>query len=251
MAHAQDLAETLVPELTAGGARAVVLAGSHARGDATDGSDLDLLVVGEGPDYLLEVRAGMLVAQSWASEETHRERFDSPADVGSCVPGWREAVILHDPDGVAARLQEEASTWRWEQLGDRPDLWVAEELAGFAEEVQKLIAALAEDRALTAAAQRGILALRLAPILAVHHRLLYGSENVLWERVGERMGEDWRRAQATAFGIGGESFEASCAAALRLFRLAGSAVASLLDDRQAAVVRKALAAAAPYDPSDT
>lgn len=80
-------------------------------------------------------------------------------------------------------------------------------------------------RALTAAVQRDLLALRLASILAVHHRLLYGSENILWEQVGERMSEEWRRAQAAAFNTAGESLETSCAAALRLFRLATDSVA--------------------------
>jgi hypothetical protein len=57
------------------------------------------------------------------------------------------------------------------------------------------------------------------------------------------MGAEWRQAQAAAFCAGGESFEASCAAALLLFRLAAEQVASLLDERQAAVVRHGLASA--------
>lgn len=244
---ARELAQQLVPELVAGGARAVALTGSYARGDATDGSDLDLMVVGEGPDYLLDVRNGVLIAQSWALEETHRRQFTSPRDVGSAVPGWREAIILHDPEGVAADLQQAARAWNWEQLGDRLDEWVSEQLIGFAEEVQKLVAALDQRRMLMAAVQRDILALRLARILAVHHRLLYGSENDLWEQVGRRMDSEWQRTQASAFSASGEDFEASCAAALHLFRLATNLVAPSLDQRQSAVLQRALAATARYD----
>lgn len=249
MPGARKLAEQLLPELIEGGARAVVLTGSYARGDATDASDLDVMVVGQGPDYLLDVRDGVLVAQSWATEEAHRAQFSSPRYVGSSVPGWREGVILHDPEGVAARLKAEALDWNWTRLDNRLDEWVAEQLVGFAEEVRKLVAALDQGRLLTAAVQRDILALRLARILAVHLRVLYGSENGLWEQVGERMGADWQRTQSTAFGIGGASFEASCAAAIRLFRLATRRLSSSMDERQAAVVRNALASAARYDQS--
>lgn len=43
------------------------------------------MIVGEGPDYLLDVRDGVLVAESWASEDVHRARLGSVRDVG-CSP---------------------------------------------------------------------------------------------------------------------------------------------------------------------
>lgn len=181
------------------------------------------------------------MSEAWASEEEHRDRFTNPGEVGSSVPGWREAVILHDPDRVAAGLKQEALDWRWERLGDGCDTWVAEQIVGLAEEVEKLSAALDRNRALTAAVQRDLLALRLGPIIAVHQRLLYGSENVLWQHVGERMGEEWRLAQSAAFGMNGEDFAASCVAALRLYRLAVASIRGLLSDTQRTVVEHALA----------
>ncbi len=228
-----------MPGLADRGATGVVLTGSHARGEATGRSDLDLVIVGEGPSYLLRVCDDVLVSESWATEDGHRAEFSHPSEVGSSIPGWRHAHILHDADGAAGRLKEVAQSWRWEDLGDRADAWVAEALVGFAEEVQKLVASLELGRRLSAAAQRDVLALRLTRVLAVHHRLLYGTENVLWEQIVERMGEEWRQAQAVAFGVDGESLETSCAAALRLFELAADCVAPLLDERQAAVVRHA------------
>jgi hypothetical protein len=243
----RDLAERLAPEMVERGALAVVLTGSHARGDATEASDLDLIGVGDGPAYLLEVREGVLVAQSWASEHEHGARMGRPGQIGSAVPGWREAVILHDSAGIAAGLQRGALDWTWGPHAERCDAWVAEQVAGLAEEVGKLAAALDHrGRTLMAAVQRDLLALRLAPVLAVHLRLLYGSENVLWERVGGLMGGEWRAAQAAAFGTGGQSFAESCAAAFRLYRLAADRVASLLDGRQAAVVAGALVAAGGF-----
>ena len=150
--------------------------------------------------------------------------MDGPREVGAYVPGWREAVILHDPDGAADRLQQEAFAWTWARLGDRADGYVARALTGLAEEVAKLRASLARGRTLTAAVQRDLLAIGLAPIMAVHLRLLYGSENVMHAQVGERMGDDWRRAQAGAFA-------ADCDAAIQLYRIAADAVAPLLGQR--------------------
>jgi len=245
-----DLARRLVPGLVDREARAVVLAGSHARGDATSESDLDIVIVGVGPAYRLEAREDVLVADSWATEEGHRARLDNPSEVGNAVPGWREAVVLHDPGGIAAALREEARGWSWERLGDRCDRWVADSVVGHAEKVQKLVSALRAQSELTAVVQRGILAPRLAPTLSVHHRLLYGSENKLWDFVAEQVGDEWRHVQAAAFAIGSESLNESCVAALRLFRLAAEEVRPLLDARQLAVVEHALTLARDYDQSD-
>jgi hypothetical protein len=159
------------------------------------------------------------------------------------VPGWRGAVILHDPDGLAASLVREAREWDWGPLERRCDAWVAEQVTGYAEEVLKLVAALRRGNASTAAVQRSLLAVRLAPVLAVHKRILYGSENRLWDLVSDAMGEEWRREQAAALGQGDETFEETCTAALRLYELASVEVAPLLDGMQRGVVDYGLAMA--------
>jgi hypothetical protein len=51
-------------------------------------------------------------------------------EVGQTVPGWRSAKVLSDPTGVMAQLKIETEEWRWEDLGDAPDCWVAEQLVG-------------------------------------------------------------------------------------------------------------------------
>jgi predicted nucleotidyltransferase len=237
----------MVAELAARGARAVVVTGSHARGEAGEGSDLDLVVVGDGPSYLLEVREDRLVTQKWTTEAECRARFLDPSSAGSYVPGWRDAVVLHDPHGIAEQLKREALSWEWTLLGTACDAWVAEEITRLAEEAQKVADALGSGRTLRAAARRAVLVLRLAPLLAAHYRLLTGSEDALWHQLGARIGPEWTRAQAAAFATEGESLEASCGAALRLYRTAAEAVAASLDDRQRSVVAHALALAAPYE----
>lgn len=237
---AKAIAERLARSLGDQGALAVALVGSHARNDATAESDLDLAVVGEGPHYRLEVHDGLLVSLGWATAEEQRRRLYDPVYLGTHVTAWREAVLLHDPERVGTLIKHEARAWRWEQVSDRVNEWVAESLTGFTEEVHKLVTSLERRQTTLAAVQRSILALRLAPMLALHRRILYGSENRLWDIVAQEMGLAWRDAQAAAFGIGGAGLDDGCKAALRLFAISAHDMMPLLDDRQRAVVEQGL-----------
>ncbi len=223
-----------------GGAEAVVLAGSQARVDAGPESDLDVYAVGpETYEFRLERRGGLLVSISSRSFDAYRESFDDPGSVCKAVPGWREVIPIHDPEGLAAALIHEAQRWRWGPMKERCDRWAAEEITSLAEEVHKLVTVPQNGNRSGASIQRSLLAMHLAPILAVHRRILYGSENRLWDLVSEAMGEGWRRAQNTALGLGGEPFEQTCEAALRLYALAVEEVDPLFDERQRGVVRHA------------
>ena len=236
-------ARAVAAELAAEGAHAVWLAGSHARGDAGSHSDIDIGVIadpGDGPGYRLDRRGHYLLSVAWTTAEATRASFDDPAVLGAAVPEWRRAVLLHDPDGVAAELQREAGGWDWERLGDRPDRWVAEALTGYAEEVHKLVAAVGAGDGWGAAVQRSVLALRLALVLSVHHRILYDSENSLWSLVAEAMGRRWAGLQASALAARGEGLAESASAALRLYALAVGEVRPLLDERQSNVVEHAI-----------
>jgi hypothetical protein len=239
-----SVALQMTEELIESGARAVVLVGSHASGDAGPESDLDLLAVGPASySWNLQRRGGLLVSVSSSPFEGYRKAFASPEEVCTAVPGWRGAVILHDPEGLAASLVREAREWDWGPLERRCDAWVAEQITGYAEEVHKLVAALRRGNASTAAVQRSLLAVRLAPVLAVHRRILYGSENWLWDLISDAMGEEWRREQAAALGQGDETFEVTCTAALRLYELTAGEIAPLLDEMQREVVGYTLAMA--------
>ena len=201
---------------------------------------MDVLAVGPRTfSYRLERRGGLLVSVSSQPAEAYRREMADPGSVCTAVPGWREAVVLHDPNGEAGALIEAARAWTWGPLERRCDGWVAEEITALAEEVHKLVAALRAGHRTTAAVQRSVLALRPAQVLAVHRRTLYGSENRLWDLVAEAMGEGWRLAQSAALGLNGEPFEETCRAALKLYGLAVDNAYQLLDERQRGVANHA------------
>ena len=209
------------------GAQAGVLTGSFARGDAHPRSDIDLHFIGDGPAYELSRENELLVSASWSSAADHRASFRDPRRAGAAVPAWRAALILFDPDGIAATLQREAVAWSWDDIGAGAlDGWVVEQIAGFAEEVHKLVAAIERGRVTMAAVQRSVLALRLAAVMSVNCRLLYDTENQLWDLVSAALGGSWASAQARALGLRGESFEETCLAALELYCLADAACPS-------------------------
>jgi len=232
----------MMQRLVAEGAEAVVLTGSHARSAAGPDSDIDVTAIGDGRGLArMEVLGGELFSIAWRTISGEREAMNDPARAGAAVPAWRTVRLLHDPDGSAAALQREAVAWDWSGIDAACDMWVAEHITGFAEEVHKLVAARKRGDRLGMAVQRTILALRLGPIMAVAERILYESENVLWHLLDERLGDPWRSTQAAALGLDGQSADASAAAALELYRLAATEASPFLDDRQGAVVRRALA----------
>lgn len=239
------VARAVARDLAARGARAVVLTGSHARGDAHAHSDIDLMAIvprrPSGEDrrtWLRPVRVigGQLVTVAWETEASARATFRNPERATTFVPGWREAIALHDPDGFAARIKRRAEAWTWREIAAAADAHVANGITGLAEEVHKLAGMLATGNRHAAAAQRSILAVWLAGLVALRHRILFGTDNALWELVAERMSEPWASTQAAALSENGEALEASCAAALRLYALAAAEARPLLDRGQRAVV---------------
>jgi hypothetical protein len=224
-------------------ALAVVLVGSHARGTATAESDVDLVALGDGPRYQLSRREGRLVSLSWRTADEQRAHFRSPGSALTEVPGWRSAVIITDPGGIAAGLRRSALGWSWEQVAGPARAWVAAELTGYAEEVHKLVSAIRSGRPRLAAAQRSLLAVHLPFVLAVHFETLHASENEVWDAIARRAGEPWRAAQDRALGLAGESVGDSCRGALEMYALAAGMAGERLDEREGGVVAAAVGAA--------
>jgi hypothetical protein len=218
------------------GAEAIVLFGSWVRGDAYKESDVDIHIVGPRTYNTLERYQGFLVSVSWATQKQHLNAFKDPSQVCGIILAWQSALIIYDPKGIAKAMKQKAKRWKWVHMNKYADEWVAKELTGYSEEVHRLVGSLLLGRKSIASVVRSLLAIHMAPILAVHHRIFYETENQLWDLVSLKMGNEWKQAQSISLGEGGESFEDTCKAALKLFSLTAHEVKSLLNPKQYEVV---------------
>lgn len=225
-------------QLIDGGAQAIVFTGSYVRGTAGPRSDIDLYAIGDGPEYRLERHNDRLVSVSWRTKEAVEEEFREPRDAGCAVPGWRDAIAIHDPGGIAAELMQAASDWTWDEIGeDKLNCWVAEELTGYTEDILKMVAMIENSDLHAATAQRAWLSIELPFIMSIYLRQLYGSENVVWKMVASAMGPDWVRIQHAAFGLNGESALETCRAVLTLYLATYRHISHHCDDRQHEVIK--------------
>jgi hypothetical protein len=229
-----------VADLVDQGTSGVLLLGSQVRGDAHEHSDVKLVALGSGPDYLLRQVHELLMSVSWRTQEKVLAAFANPREAGGAVPGWRSAVILHDADGELATLVDAAKRWRWSDIEERRRAWVAEQVTSHAEEVHRLVGSLALGRRTSAAVNRNVLATQLPMIAAVHRQILYDSEHRLFDLVADAMGERWLLSQQAALALHAEALDESCRAALDLYAMLTPAVEDYLNAEQRKVALSAV-----------
>lgn len=140
----------LLPDLLAElraeeGVRAVVLTGSHARGEADAWSDLDLAVL-VTEDRLardtVAYREGRLVSVERRTVAERERAFAEPEAALWTLEALRTGRALHDPDGVFAALQARARAFAWTEVEAQAHLRAGQLIAGMAEEVHKVIGGL-------------------------------------------------------------------------------------------------------------
>lgn len=237
--HATRVAEQVAADI-APQALGIALFGSVANGTDHPDSDIDLMIAVE-TDPGVEVRQvdARMVVLTRKTPADLEAAFTRPWEAPAAVPAWRYARPLHDPDGLMARLQTEARAWTWDAIGAEADRWAASELVGLAEEVHKVRGMLAQGRPRAAAANRQILTLQLGHPMAAANRILFDSENDLWDALADTLGPLWAQAWDDAAGITGCDHAHGCRAALKLYCLAAAHLETHLDGNDRDIVRTA------------
>ena len=228
--HARAIAATVA-------ARGVALTGSVAAGTDHPDSDIDLIALTD-TSRDIEIRSveGRMVTIGWKRLDQIEAAFTRPWEAGVAVPTWRAACLLTDPEGLLARVKDTAEAWDWADIAGEADRWAAAGVLGLAEEVHKVCGLLDAGNTRAAAANRSILALQLPGLLAAAGRLLYRTENELWDLVCQNEGRAWTSAWDTACGLTPTDLAASCRASLRLYRIAAARTGRALDEAQRPVV---------------
>lgn len=247
----------LVTELHSPADVAFALTGSMARGESTQYSDVDLLrftltlPAADYERYTLLLRDEWLVSLSTTTIATKRAELSQPAAALFAVAGLRQMHLLDDPLGALSHLQDEAHAFSWRQLQAEADTHVSETVLGVAEEVYKVLGALARQD--ESAAAYGTLGLvnGLTRAMAVHQRLLITSENTYFSQVQEAIGREskWTRLFRLAAGFdvdlaSATPFATRGRAGLTLYCETVARMRHLLPERHLAVVDAALTALA-------
>jgi len=227
----------------------MLLAGSHARGDATPHSDIDLirftaiLPEAEAERYTLVYPEGRLVSLSTTTIDAKRNELSRPETAIWAAPGLRQARILLDRDGALAALLGAAQNFRWEPLQPAADVYASYNMMGLAEEVHKVLGALANgDEAMALYGAWG-LAAGLLRAVAVQRGVLIRTENSYFQQAQEAAGLDsaWSRAFRVAVGLEMATAMTRAAATLRLYQETAALLASALQRQHLDVIRGALA----------
>ncbi len=224
---------------------ALVLLGSHARGDAGPHSDLDLarfLSDEEKPqDDGSYLRDEQLIVVSSVTPSQLERCFTDPFEAVNAVAGLRTARALHDPEGRFAEVQARARAFRWtDDLNRRADAWVGSQMVGLIEEAHKGLGGLRRNDVGRLLNARFGLSWGLCRVMSVHKRLLLESDNSFYRQL-EALADlppGWPGLRDAAFGLKAGDLRAQVTAGLRLYLLTASDVGAALGEVEAALVKE-------------
>ncbi len=186
--------------------RAVLLMGSHARGDAGEFSDIDLRLLLRAGAALSGLAShlvdGLLVTVSGTSPDEVEEWFTNPAISVTAIQGVRDGRILYDPDGLCAQVQQRARAYvRDAATQARANAWVSAEMVGWIEEAYKGLEGLRRhDIGRMLNARHGF-SWGLSRVAQVYLGILMRSDNGIQAELTEHVSPGWATLRDAAFGI--------------------------------------------------
>jgi len=135
--------EALIAELDTDQIRGIILGGSHARGDATPYSDIDLACF--VPDSFRQLRKrflyreGHLISIGLKTIAGVQQQLTDPYQALWIVPSFQQTRILLDKDGSMRQLKRLVEDFTWEPLRTEAIEVAGSLLTGDAEFIHKLL----------------------------------------------------------------------------------------------------------------
>ena len=235
----------LVPHLTDDHTIGLLITGSYARDEATRYSDIDVFkFVSTLPADVRERQRvdffhGRLLSVSTTTVAAKLDEMKRPETAIWVVPGLRQARILSDTTGALTGLKHEAEAFEWRELQAAADSYAEKELAGLAEEVNKLLASLDLSGGSAMPYATLGLVLGLTRTVAVKLGVLIPTEDRYLSLVEKAVGRGsaWTHHHRTAYGIDGtSSLRDRMVAALCLYVETSRLIGSAADDALAEVI---------------
>lgn len=232
----------------------IALTGSHARGDATPLSDVDILCFVETlPDdesqhYQLQYHREVLVSCSMVTLVDKHGEMNIPQSAIFGVPGLRQMRILLDKRGEIAALQAKAQAFTWMPLQPAADGYASYQLMGCVEEVHKILNGLQRNHETMLIYATLGLCWGLVSAVAVQYGLLIESENVYLQTVQERVGSDsvWSRTVRLVYGLDEQvdgrysPAQRRAQAGLQLYRETALLLGQIIRTEHRAIINQAL-----------
>jgi hypothetical protein len=246
--------EALAQRFDCPGARAIVLVGSYARGQAGPLSDVDLVRFTDEPapqfpgtgSHLID---GRLVVVREATPELVTGWFQQPEAAVGAIAGLRSARALIDRGGHFATIQERARAFVWDAaMQARADAWASRQMVGWIEEVHKGLEGLRRGDIGRLLNARFGCSWGLSRLVQVQRGVLLSGDNTFYDEVAEAVGRDseWARLRRAAFGIEDAAGVApplrdQVTAGLRLYQVTAELLASALQPGDRALVEQTVA----------
>lgn len=201
----------------------ILLGGSHARGDATELSDVDIACIVSDKAKLrpkrFTYRDGLLVSIGIKSIEGIRADLSRPDTAIWAARGIGDCRVLSDKDGSVATLLEEVRAFSWETVREAANQLASFRLMLAAEMAQKVTNELAKGDEPTMSFAVAKLFAELTAIMAIGRGVLVKSDSTYYQQVEDAAGPSWTRYHQAIAGIGGPiSIPEQAHTALQLYR---------------------------------
>jgi hypothetical protein len=198
----------------------IVLVGSASREQMDAFSDLDIHVVvrGERPPDQMFCFEQRLVNINFLDRENRESMLTDPWKALRNIGAAREAQILFDPEDWYSNLQQRARAFVWQNVQAQADISISWVLAENAEEVQKILGGLSNNRLEKVLYALTSLLPNLANVAALANGVLTNSENIFWSSVRDAEPDQlWKELFWTALGFHQESLVTRGQAAVALY----------------------------------